>query len=108
MIAKNTRSEPLHGIPSERVGKIRDDMLAHPFVHDLERARCYTRIYKKMENAPPCMKNAKALEEFLRCLPIRIEDHELLVGVKSSKVRADPMEIEWGRKVGIYGFLLDE
>ncbi|MFX1426847.1 MAG: pyruvate formate lyase family protein, partial [Promethearchaeota archaeon] len=75
---------------------------------DIERARCYTRIYKQMEDAPPCMKNVKALEEFLRCLPIRIEEDELLVGVKSSKVRADPFEIERGMRASVFGFIFND
>ncbi len=108
MVIQNYIQSPLLGNPSERVGKIRDEMLSHPFEFDLERARCYTRIYKQMENAPPAMKKAKALEEFLRCIPIRIDDHELLVGKKSSRVRADPMEIELGRKIGVFDFLLDD
>ncbi|MFX1236383.1 MAG: pyruvate formate lyase family protein [Promethearchaeota archaeon] len=110
MIVQNYKVDPLNGTPSERVGKIRDEMLSHPFEYDLERARCYTRIYKQLENenAPPGMKKAKALEEYLRCIQIRIDDNEILVGKKSSKVRADPMEIEQGRKVGVFGFLLDD
>ncbi|MFX1256233.1 MAG: pyruvate formate lyase family protein [Promethearchaeota archaeon] len=99
---------PLHGIPSERVRKIRDKMLLNPFELDLERARCYTRIWKCMENSPPCMRKAKALEEFLHKLPIRIDDDEILVGVKSSKIRADPFEIELGRHVSIWDLLLDD
>jgi len=99
---------PLQGNPSERVRKIRDRMLSSPFEYDLERARCYTRIWKQMEDSPPCMKKVKALEEFLRCLPIRIDANELLVGVKSSKIRADPFEIELGRHVRTYDFLLND
>ena len=77
MVVQSIKMAPLQGIPSERVRKIRDRMLSMPRELDIERARCYTRIYKQMEDAPPCMMNAKALEEFLRCLPIRIENDEL-------------------------------
>jgi len=108
MVVQDIKMNSLQGIPSERVRKIRDEMLSNPFELDLERARCYTRIYKQMENSPPCMKQAKALEEFLQCLPIRINDDELLVGVKSSKVRADPMEIEHGRNAGALSFYYDD
>jgi pyruvate formate-lyase/glycerol dehydratase family glycyl radical enzyme len=83
-------------------------MLSMPRELDIERARCYTRIYKQMEDAPPCIKNVKALEEFLRCFPIRIEEDELLVGVKSSKVRADPIEIERGMRSKLLGFVVDD
>ncbi|MEJ2251614.1 MAG: pyruvate formate lyase family protein [Candidatus Lokiarchaeota archaeon] len=108
MVVKNFKIAPLRGVPSERVGKIRDEMLSHPFEYDLERARCYTIIYKKMENEHPCIKQAKSLEEFLRCMPIRIDDNELIVGKKSSKVRSDPMEIEQGRNFGTFSFFLDD
>ncbi|MFX1522479.1 MAG: pyruvate formate lyase family protein [Promethearchaeota archaeon] len=108
MVVQDIKMIPLQGIPSERVRKIRDRMLSMPRELDIERARCYTRIYKQLEDTPPCMKNVKALEEFLRCLPIRIEEDELLVGVKSSKVRADPMEIERGMRVNIFGFILND
>ncbi|MFX1366955.1 MAG: pyruvate formate lyase family protein, partial [Promethearchaeota archaeon] len=108
MVVQDIKMSPLQGIPSERVRKIRDKMLSQPFEYDLERARCYSRIWKQMEDAHPSMKKAKALEEFLRCLSIRIDSDELLVGVKSSKIRADPFEIELGRHVRTYDFLLDE
>ncbi|MFX1530556.1 MAG: pyruvate formate lyase family protein [Promethearchaeota archaeon] len=108
MVIQNVKMAPLQGIPTERVRKIRDKMLSQPFEYDLERARCYSRIWKQMEDAHPYMKKAKALEEFLRCLPIRIDTDEILVGVKSSKIRADPFEIELGRHVRTYDFLLDD
>ena len=108
MVVQDLKMTPLDGIPSERVRKIRDRMLSYPRELDLERARCYTRIYKQMEDAPPCMRNVKALEEFLRCLPIRIGEDELLVGVKSSKVRADPIEIERGMRVKLLGLVVSE
>lgn len=108
MVVQELKLSPLRGIPTERVRKIRDRMLSMPRELDLERARCYTRIYKQMEDASPCMKNVKALEEFLRCLPIRIEEDELLVGVKSSKVRADPLEIERGMRARLFGFIYND
>ena len=108
MVVQDLTMTPLHGIPAERVRKMRDRMLSTPRELDLERARCYTRIYKQMEDAPPCMKNVKALEEFLRCVTIRIEEDELLVGVKTSKPRADPIEIERGMRSKLLGFVVDD
>ncbi|MFX1275733.1 MAG: pyruvate formate lyase family protein [Promethearchaeota archaeon] len=108
MVVQNLKMAPLQGFPSERVRKIRDKMLSSPFEYDIERARCYTRIWKQMLDSPPCIRKAKALEEFIRCLPIRIDDDELLVGVKSSKIRADPFEIELGSHVNIFGILLND
>ena len=108
MVVQYYRRVPLQGIPSERVLRIRDKMLNSPFECDLERARCYTRIWKSMEDSPPCMRKAKALEEFLHKIPIRIDEDEVLVGVKSSKIRADPFEIELGRHVYAWDLLLDD
>jgi formate C-acetyltransferase len=108
MVIQDVKMTPLQGIPSERVRKIRDRMLSMPRELDIERARCYTRIYKQMENSPPCMLNVKALEEFLHCLPIRIDEDELIVGVKSSKIRADPIEIERGMRSRIFGFIFND
>ncbi|MFX1393718.1 MAG: pyruvate formate lyase family protein [Promethearchaeota archaeon] len=108
MVVQNLKMEPLLGIPSERVRKIRDKMLLSPFEVDLERARCYTRIWKLMKESPPCMRKAKALEEFMQKLPIRIDDDEILVGVKSSKLRADPFEIERGGNVTTWDLALDD
>ncbi|MFX1297442.1 MAG: pyruvate formate lyase family protein [Promethearchaeota archaeon] len=108
MVVQDLKMAPLQGIPSERVRKIRDKMLSSPFEYDIERARCYTRIWEQMLDSPPCMRKVKALEEFLRCLPIRIDENELLVGVKSSKIRADPFEIELGGHVNILGLILDD
>ena len=108
MTIQGFRVVPLQGVPSDRVLKIRDKMLSMPRELDIERARCYTRIWKQMLDSPPCMRDAKALEEFLRCIPIRIEDDELLVGVKSSKMRADPFEIERGMHVSLLSVIFDD
>ncbi|MFX0055077.1 MAG: pyruvate formate lyase family protein [Candidatus Hermodarchaeota archaeon] len=108
MTIQEYRVDPLQGVPSDRVLKIRDRMLSMPRELDIERARCYTRIWKQMVDSPPCMRDAKALEEFLRCIPIRIDDDELLVGVKSSKVRADPFEIERGMHVNLLNVIFDD
>jgi len=48
MVVQSFKMTPLQGIPSERVRKMRDRMLSTPRELDLERARCYTRIYKQM------------------------------------------------------------
>ena len=76
MLAKKLSSYPLQGVPTERVLRIRDRMLSNPFELDLERARCYTRMWKLYEDSPPCLRKARSLEEFLKCLPIRIDDDE--------------------------------
>jgi pyruvate formate-lyase/glycerol dehydratase family glycyl radical enzyme len=90
MIA-TTKSEVAY---SERIGRLREKLLASPYEADIERARYYTRAYKRTEGEPPCMRAAKGLEETLRNMSIRIDDDELLVGAKSFKMVASPIGIE--------------
>ncbi|MDY6794546.1 MAG: pyruvate formate lyase family protein [Actinomycetota bacterium] len=56
-----------------------------PYEVDIERARYYTGVWREMEEGPSCMRAARALEETLRNMRIRIDDDELLVGVKTAK-----------------------
>ncbi len=79
---------------SNRIGRLREKLLSSPFEADIERARYYTRAYKRTEGQPPCMRAARGLEETLRCMSIRIDDDDLLVGAKSLKTVAAPIGIE--------------
>ena len=79
---------------SERIGRLREKLLASPYEADIERARYYTRSYKKTEGQPPCMRAARGLEETLRNMTIHIDDDELFVGSESSKTVAAPIGIE--------------
>ncbi len=90
MIA-TTKSEAAY---SERVGRLRENLLSSPFEADIERAKYYTRAYKRTEGVPPCMRAAKGLEETLRHMSIKIDDDDLLVGAKSFKTVAAPIGIE--------------
>jgi pyruvate formate-lyase/glycerol dehydratase family glycyl radical enzyme len=84
------------GVPTERGRKLKERLLASPYEIDIERARFYTRTWKKMEEAPPCMRAARALEDTLRNMTIRIDDNELLVGVKTAKRLAGVIPVERG------------
>ncbi|MBN1663444.1 MAG: hypothetical protein JW943_07580 [Deltaproteobacteria bacterium] len=79
---------------SERIGRMREDLLKAPYEGCIERARYYTRAYKRTEGEPPCMRAAKGLAETLRHMSIRIDDDSRLVGEKASKKIAGPMGIE--------------
>ncbi len=79
---------------SERIGRLREKLISSPFEGDIERARYYTRSYKKTEGQPPCMRAARGLEETLRNMTIHIDDDELFVGAESSKTVAAPIGIE--------------
>jgi pyruvate formate-lyase/glycerol dehydratase family glycyl radical enzyme len=87
------------GLPySERIGRLRESLLASPYEADIERARYYTSSYKQTENDPPCLRAAKGLEETLRHMSIKIEDDERLVGAKTFKKVAGPIGIERSSK----------
>ncbi len=84
------------GTPSARALRLKERLLASPYEIDIERARYYTRIWREMEGAPPCMKTARALEATLRNMGVRIEDDEQLVGVKTAKPLAGVIPVERG------------
>lgn len=79
---------------SSRIGRMRDQLLSSPYEGDIERARYYTRAYKRTEGQPPCMRAARGLEETLRFMTIWIDDDSRIVGSKSAKRIAGPMGIE--------------
>ncbi len=79
---------------SDRIGRLRDKLLASPYEADIERARYYTRSYKKTEGQGSSMRAARGLEETLRNMTINIDDDEHFVGAKSAKTVASPIGIE--------------
>ena len=79
---------------SDRIGRLREKLLASPYEADIERARYYTRVYQRTEGEPACMRAAKGLAETLRHMSIKIDDDELLVGAKSIKTVGSPIGIE--------------
>jgi len=85
-----------HPAISERAARLKDRFLQSPYSLDIERARCYTRAWKRAQNAGPCGKAALGLSEALAHMTIRIEDDELLVGVKSVKRRGGVIAVEKG------------
>jgi pyruvate formate-lyase/glycerol dehydratase family glycyl radical enzyme len=79
---------------SARITRLRERLLSSTYEVDIERARYYTKTWKQMESAPPAIRAAQALKETFHNMSIRIEDDELLVGVKTSKNFASPLGIE--------------
>jgi len=84
------------GIPTVRGLKLKERLLSSKYEIDIERARHYTRTWNNMEDSAPCMKAARALEETLRKMNIRIDEDELLVGVKTAKRLAGVIPVERG------------
>jgi len=79
---------------SDRIGRMREDLLSSMYAGDIERARYYTRSYKQTEGEPPCMRAAKGLQETLRHMSIKIDADERMVGAKTIKKVAGPIGIE--------------
>jgi pyruvate-formate lyase len=79
---------------SDRIGRLRENLLSSLYEADIERARYYTRAYQRTEGQPPCMRAARGLEETLRHMSIKIDEDELLVGAKTIKTVASPIGIE--------------
>jgi pyruvate formate-lyase/glycerol dehydratase family glycyl radical enzyme len=79
---------------SERIGRLRQKLLAAPYEGDIERARYYTRSYKKTAGQGACIRAARGLEETLRNMIIHIDDDEQFVGAESAKTVAAPIGIE--------------
>ncbi len=80
--------------PSAKARKLKEQLVASRYEMDIERARYYTRSWKRTEGVPPCMRAALALQDTLRHMTIRIDDDETLVGVKTFKRLAGPIGIE--------------
>jgi len=79
---------------SDRIARLREALLSSPYEGDIERARYYTRAYKRTEGDLPCMRAAVGLTETLRHMSIKIDDDSSLVGAKAIKKIAGPMGIE--------------
>lgn len=93
-IVKTDRSQDQAGKLSERITMLKDRLYSRHMQTDIERARYYTRMYKRTEGQPPCMRAALGLEETLRNTTIRIEEGERIVGSKSAKEWGGPMYLE--------------
>ncbi len=81
---------------SERIARMRDDILSSKYEGDIERARYYTKSYQKTEGETPCVRSAKALKETLDQMSVKIDADDLLVGAKTIKRVSGPMGIERG------------
>jgi formate C-acetyltransferase len=79
---------------SVRIARLRERLLSSPYEADIERARYYTRAYRRSEVQPPCLRAAEGLSDTLRNMTINIEEDEMLVGAKTAKKIAGPIGIE--------------
>ena len=80
---------------SERIAKLKSNVLAAISTICTERAGFYTEVYQEFEHSPVVLKRAYALEKTLKKMTIFINEGELIVGNQSSKLRAAPIFPEY-------------
>jgi pyruvate formate-lyase/glycerol dehydratase family glycyl radical enzyme len=80
---------------TERITKLKDQILSVLPTICTERARFYTDVYRENEDSPVIIKRAIALDKTLKEMTIYINDGELIVGNHSSKLRAAPIFPEY-------------
>ena len=82
----------------ERIGRLRDAMLAEPRFVSIEQARIVTRVYQEHAGEPRILVRAQALAAALREMAIRVTPGELIVGNRTAGVRAGVVFPESGRR----------
>ena len=80
---------------TERIAKLKDNILSASPTICTERAKFYTEVYNKYNDSPVILKRVYALEKTLKEMTIFIEEGELIVGNQSSKLRAAPIFPEY-------------
>jgi pyruvate formate-lyase/glycerol dehydratase family glycyl radical enzyme len=80
---------------TERIARIKDEILSTRPSICIERARIYTRLYKETENLPMVRRRANALRRTLEEMTIWIGKDELVVGNLASRNRAAPIFPEY-------------
>lgn len=70
---------------SPRIIRLKERLLTAPYEICLERAKHFTRVYKKTEGMHPALRNALALKETCEKQPVHIYPDEWIVGNKTSK-----------------------
>lgn len=81
---------------SERTQALKRKILEAPYEICVERARCYTQVYRETEGMHPSLRAARAIERTLDTMTLSILPEELLVGNRSSKLLAHVIPVERG------------
>ncbi len=81
---------------SERIQKLKKEMLEEPRYASIEQACIITDSYQETEGEPSCIRRAKALKAALEKIKIRIEPDERIVGNRTSGVRGGVVFPETG------------
>jgi len=80
---------------TERIARLKEEILSARSTICTERARVYTGVYRMHEGEPVILKRAYALEKTLNEMTLFIEEGELIVGNQSSALRAAPIFPEY-------------
>ncbi|PIE04241.1 MAG: formate C-acetyltransferase/glycerol dehydratase family glycyl radical enzyme [Spirochaetales bacterium] len=87
---------------TSRIQNLREEVLQAKSTICLDRARCYTEVYKNHPEQPVIIRRAQALSKTLRTMKIFLEEGTLLAGNQSSSLRAAPIfpeyAVEWIEK----------
>src|SRR5512139_3817773 len=83
------------GVVTERIARLKENILSVKSTICTERAKIYTKAYQIHEGTPIILKRAYALEKTLKEMSVFIHDGELIVGNQSSTVRAAPVFPEY-------------
>ena len=89
--------------PTERVKRLKDQILSAVPCIEVDRARLLTESFKETEDQPIIIRKAKALEKILNEIPIVIRDEELIVGSLTKNSRSAQVFPEFSNK-----WLVDE
>ncbi|KEI01730.1 pyruvate formate-lyase [Clostridium botulinum] len=89
--------------PTERVERLKDQILSAVPCIEVDRARLLTESFKETEDQPIIIRKAKALEKILNEIPIVIRDEELIVGSLTKNSRSAQVFPEFSNK-----WLVDE
>lgn len=91
---KSVSRHGLKGASSERTRALKECLISSPYEIDIERARYFTNAWRQTEGLSPCLRTARALEETLQKMTIRVEDNERLVGVRTAKYLGVVLPVE--------------
>lgn len=83
---------------SERVLKLKEEILSAQPCVEVERARLITESFKETEDQPIIIRKAKALEKILNEIPVVIRDGELIVATLSKNPRSAQVFPEFSNK----------
>jgi pyruvate formate-lyase/glycerol dehydratase family glycyl radical enzyme len=82
---------------SDRIFRLKNNLLSSKYELCIERMRFFTEIYKKYPEDPEIIKRAKAVAHTLKNMTIFIREDELLVGNETSKNLGEKVNLDLQR-----------